>query len=457
MSQRPLILPWLVEQIDSRQYPGVCWTNQERTEFCIPWKHGLRQDSSEHDTLIFKAWAVASGSFREGVDRADPSVWKRNFRCALKAKRVEVVADHSNDSANPHKVYRLPGVQQRGPGSQDSAELGSDSQSQEVSPAGIQEHFSPDEQLAGLGFSHDQLPEAGAHFFYPQGVMSPPLNQSTLEECLEELNICGPQPDVARPVCSPFETPQAEQPAVCVGVGPELEQQQVEEFKAGMSRAMVDDRLATQFHVTVYFRGVKVREHEVTNPRGFRVVWTDPCAAVDPEGLELVSLPGPELLLDQGQARLTHRILEKLGAGLEVTVQGRGVRAARWGDTHAFWSLSRFDRSGQPREVPKERGEELYSMGEFIRGLIGFMEQKAESPAYSVWFCLGEKWPDPDQRPWEKKLIMLEVVLTSLQMLKMLAVQGGASSLQSESVDLQVSDNPSLLSHLYSLESMDFS
>ncbi|MBN3316053.1 IRF3 factor, partial [Atractosteus spatula] len=131
MAQRPLILPWLVEQIDSRRYPGVCWTNQERTEFCIPWKHGLRQDSSEHDTLIFKAWAVASGSFREGVDRADPSIWKRNFRCALKAKRVEVVADHSNDSANPHKVYRLPGVQQRGPGSQDSAELGSDSQSQE--------------------------------------------------------------------------------------------------------------------------------------------------------------------------------------------------------------------------------------------------------------------------------------------------------------------------------------
>nr|XP_015208825.1 PREDICTED: interferon regulatory factor 3 [Lepisosteus oculatus] len=410
MSQRPLILPWLVEQIDSTQYPGVCWTNQERTEFCIPWKHGLRQDSSEHDTLIFKAWAVASGSFREGVDRADPSVWKRNFRCALKAKRVEVVADHSNDSANPHKVYRLPGVQQRGPGSQDSAELGSDSQSQEVSPAGIQEHFSPDEQLAGMrvpGLKRISLHSTG----FSVGIYRSPIHSrlySLYSQC--HMNSVSP-----------------------------------------LSLS------ATQFHVTVYFRGVKVREHEVTNPRGFRVVWTDPCAAVDPEGLELVSLPGPELLLDQGQARLTHRILEKLGAGLEVTVQGRGVRAARWGDTHAFWSLSRFDRSGQPREVPKERGEELYSMGEFIRGLIGFMEQKAESPAYSVWFCLGEKWPDPDQRPWEKKLIMLEVVLTSLQMLKMLAVQGGASSLQSESVDLQVSDNPSLLSHLYSLESMDFS
>lgn len=51
---KPLLIPWLQAQVDSGRYPGVHWTNQERTEFCIPWKHALRQDSSNTDILIFK-------------------------------------------------------------------------------------------------------------------------------------------------------------------------------------------------------------------------------------------------------------------------------------------------------------------------------------------------------------------------------------------------------------------
>lgn len=51
---KPLLIPWLREHINSNKYPGVQWTNQERTEFSIPWKHALRQDSSDTDILIFK-------------------------------------------------------------------------------------------------------------------------------------------------------------------------------------------------------------------------------------------------------------------------------------------------------------------------------------------------------------------------------------------------------------------
>ena len=51
---KPLIIPWLRAQIDSGRYPGVQWTNQEKTEFCVPWKHALRHDSSSVDVLIFK-------------------------------------------------------------------------------------------------------------------------------------------------------------------------------------------------------------------------------------------------------------------------------------------------------------------------------------------------------------------------------------------------------------------
>uniref|UniRef100_A0A3P8WQS3 IRF tryptophan pentad repeat domain-containing protein n=1 Tax=Cynoglossus semilaevis TaxID=244447 RepID=A0A3P8WQS3_CYNSE len=58
MSQsKQLLVPWLMTQINSGKYPGVQWTNVEKKEFCIPWKHALRQDSSDTDFLIFKTAA----------------------------------------------------------------------------------------------------------------------------------------------------------------------------------------------------------------------------------------------------------------------------------------------------------------------------------------------------------------------------------------------------------------
>lgn len=131
---KPLLIPWLREQINSGKYPGVSWTNPERTQFSIPWKHALRQDSCQDDSLIFKvrliniialkkeinirvigsnrrpmsslqAWAEASGN---GPAQGDPSVWKRNFRSALRAKGFKMVSDNKNDAANPHKVFVWP-------------------------------------------------------------------------------------------------------------------------------------------------------------------------------------------------------------------------------------------------------------------------------------------------------------------------------------------------------------
>uniref|UniRef100_A0A0E9XRR1 Interferon regulatory factor-3 domain-containing protein n=2 Tax=Anguilla anguilla TaxID=7936 RepID=A0A0E9XRR1_ANGAN len=85
-------------------------------------------------------------------------------------------------------------------------------------------------------------------------------------------------------------------------------------------------------------------------------------------------------------------------------------------------------------------------MKDFIQGLMNFISSGGESPSFSLFFCIGEKWPDPEHKPWEKKLIMLEVILTSLELLKLIAVDGGASSLQS--VQLQISDKPSLMDAL---------
>lgn len=153
-------------------------------------------------------------------------------------------------------------------------------------------------------------------------------------------------------------------------------------------------------------------------------------------GLHLVSLPSPEFILDQKQAELTQRILDKLGSGLEVGVLGRVVYGLRRGEVKAFWSFSRFDHSRTPREISKLEPQPLYLFKDFIQGgqsgsqvlfylaftvvilmgciffftlgILDFVSGR-DSPPHALFVCLGEKWPDPDNRPWEKKLITVEV------------------------------------------------
>eukprot|EP00064_Thunnus_orientalis_P014520 superscaffoldBa00002534_g14566 len=408
---KPLLIPWLRAQIDSGSYHGVHWTNQERTEFCIPWKHGLRQDSSDSDILIFKAWAEASGN---GPAQGDPSVWKRNFRSALRAKGFKMLADKKNDSANPHKVYSWP----------EESASGESTVNQDI----LQEC------LEGLNIGPETEDTAGFN--------APPGQQQLENQVLIGAHVLPGQQQC--PVTFEVAVSEAglpEQPAhpMVGAVGEACGGQFVEQFIDTMNKTNDRDHFKTQFRVSVFYRGVKVSEQVVENEAGVRLVYRPELTGpiFDHEsGLSVLSLPSPGAMLDQTQAKLTQRILDKLGDGLDVGVSGHVVYGQRRGEIKAFWSFSKFDQSGQPQEISKLQPQPLYLFKDFLRGIMEFIEGKESYPC-SLFFCLGEKWPDPDNRPWEKKLITVEVVLTSLELLKNMAVVGGASSLQS--VELQMS------------------
>ncbi|XP_006883376.1 PREDICTED: interferon regulatory factor 9 [Elephantulus edwardii] len=100
---------WVVEQVESGKFPGVCWDDKDKTMFRIPWKHAGKQDFREdQDAAFFKAWAIFKGKYKEG-DPEGPAAWKTRLRCALnKSSEFKEVPERSHmDGAEPFKVYQL--------------------------------------------------------------------------------------------------------------------------------------------------------------------------------------------------------------------------------------------------------------------------------------------------------------------------------------------------------------
>uniref|UniRef100_A0A668VJ99 IRF tryptophan pentad repeat domain-containing protein n=1 Tax=Oreochromis aureus TaxID=47969 RepID=A0A668VJ99_OREAU len=101
---------WLIVQIESGEYEGLCWEDENKTMFRIPWKHAAKKDYKQtEDAALFKAWAVYKGKYREGRDKADPTMWKTRLRCALNKSTdfQEVPERNQLDITEPYKVYRI--------------------------------------------------------------------------------------------------------------------------------------------------------------------------------------------------------------------------------------------------------------------------------------------------------------------------------------------------------------
>ncbi|XP_034546619.1 interferon regulatory factor 2 [Notolabrus celidotus] len=108
--ERMRMRPWLEEQINSCQIPGLKWVNKEKRIFQIPWMHAARHGwDLEKDAPLFMRWAIHTGKFQPGTDRPDPKTWKANFRCAMNSlPDIEEVKDKSiKKGTNAFRVYKM--------------------------------------------------------------------------------------------------------------------------------------------------------------------------------------------------------------------------------------------------------------------------------------------------------------------------------------------------------------
>ncbi|XP_017576003.1 interferon regulatory factor 3 isoform X1 [Pygocentrus nattereri] len=463
---KPLFVPWLRRQVDSGQYPGVQWLNHEHTLFAIPWKHALRQDSNSDDIRIFKAWAQ-TGVCSDGRIQGDPSVWKRNFRSALRARGFKLELDNKNDAANPHKVFKWPEDGQSGESREASQECDGEIPvcdvlylaDDEMFPGGVAPSDLLEQCLVGLNIGGSEQESQRPFAVDDQFLMEPPVGgdqysaavaipavDSVIGEVFsiqETLNM-GQFSPVGGAAGMGHVSPA--EGAVALGQFSPLESafMGTEEPVLGQPMPVHDTannsgpgQFSTHYKVTVYYKGTKVLEQLVENDAGFRLVSRkDPSLMAD--ALPVLELPGIDSILDQTQASSTNDILVNLG-GLEVRKVGATVYGHRWGDSRVYWGLCKHERGAEPRPLSKNQPEPIYHFKDFRTGLIAFMENSGtRSPLYTLFFFLGQNWPDPRNKPWEKKLIMVEVVLTSLEKLKLMAVENGASSLQSDELQLSL-------------------
>ncbi|XP_021796765.1 interferon regulatory factor 9 isoform X3 [Papio anubis] len=176
---------WVVEQVESGQFPGVCWDDTAKTMFRIPWKHAGKQDFREdQDAAFFKAWAIFKGKYKEG-DTGGPAVWKTRLRCALnKSPEFEEVPKRGRmDVAEPYKVYRLlppgtfsgqPGTQ-KSPSKQQHSSVSSERKEEEgamqnctLSPSVLQESLNNEEEEASGGALHSDIGSSSSSSPEPQ-------------------------------------------------------------------------------------------------------------------------------------------------------------------------------------------------------------------------------------------------------------------------------------------------
>ncbi|XP_065148319.1 interferon regulatory factor 3-like isoform X2 [Paramisgurnus dabryanus] len=395
---KPHFGPWLIEQVKSRQYEGLYMIDNDT--FRIPWKHNGRRNLEDEDVKIFKEWAVVSGKIQEYPH--DKAKWKTNFRCALNSlKNLQIVYDHSKDQDDPHKIVRIIRTQNH-------------QVTQNVEP---------------------NVP------IIPQVYNTTDMSQDMEQDLLNQMDTIDLNPQYPEP--QPWETSQQNiQPGMSYNGSPDSGVQDLWNNTPPPVQQPQPIESPTIFslydlEITISYRKTEVFKESLNSQL---VHFHYQCEPTELKGFPL-RFPSTENLVDRVQIKYTEKILESIQRGLQLEITPNGVYGFRQDRCKVFVSTSEPSeiQNPEPRKLHQNFKEELFSFEKYIRDLRDFAENKRGSPDYTIYLCFGEKLPD--EKPLNKKLIIVKVVPLICRELHMRAQNNGASSLLNENVSLQISHN----------------
>ncbi|XP_007909076.1 interferon regulatory factor 6 [Callorhinchus milii] len=452
--RRIRLKPWLVAQVESGQYPGLHWLDEQRKHFQIPWRHATRHlPSQEDENTIFKAWAVETGKYHNGVDDPDPAKWKANLRCALnKSREFKLIYDGTKETPmQPFKIYEVCDLLPANSGDMtpDNHEYEWDEEDErqlhDMMPTmSLDEgpmvalppyplHTWPKQELVipntcmNGGVTHPALrPAELSHTNLAHtDLQHPSLIHTNLDPNTAPVgDITHSNMDLLPPHCQPTD-----------------------HFPDFMTPEMFISSLPlTDLDVKFHYRGRQLGSVTVSNPHGCRLYYGDLGPLPDqvelfgPVTLEQVRFPSTEGLPNEKQRFYTNHLLDVMDRGLILEIHGQDIYAIRLCQCKVFWSGPCLDGPARPTPIEREKKVKLFSLENFLSELILYQKGQASvAPLYEIHLCFGEEWPDG--KPREKKLIMVQVVPVVARMMS--EMFSGELSFDSGSVRLQIS-NPDL-------------
>nr|XP_033783999.1 interferon regulatory factor 7 isoform X2 [Geotrypetes seraphini] len=481
---RPLFLPWLIEQIDSNNYEGLYWVDEKHTKFHIKWKHKSRNDYNPKDSELFKAWAIEGGKYSEQCE--DPTLWKTNFRCALnsitvnKKKVITIVVDKSLDLHDPHKVFQINCPQDSAVAASSyflenhnglNSEEHNDDENLRISPDHIQTVFKSampqpvclmdqrpiEEKMQGMSLRNHlpetQLPEMLLSSNHQNGHNVCPFQRSGMS---------GPGNVSKENKYHPMETqrPLTEYGTLQNGISmPDAFYPQAPSPQfPGQTHCPVNTFLLT-LEVTVLYRGKTMMQQQVNSPC---LLSYNAESDLSFNYNSAVSFPSPESLPDQKQVQYTTKLLQNVEPGLllEVDQETHKIYATRMGKCKVFWAFSKqLENPAQDPEsnmLQREERTQIFSFNQFLMELRDYKAGRQKSPDYTLYLCFGQSFSEQRARI-ERKLILVKIVPQFCAQVHDLIQREGASSLNSESLSLQISNssNNSLYELIDSCDLMD--
>ncbi|KAK5863829.1 hypothetical protein PBY51_000827 [Eleginops maclovinus] len=358
---------WLVAQIQSGTYQGLCWEDEDQTMFRIPWKHAAKKDYKQtEDAALFKAWAVYKGKYREGRDKADPTMWKTRLRCALNKSTdfQEVPERNQLDITEPYKVYFIQ---------QDQGSVRPQEFSRTKDQVYIQAKRSPS----------------------TAGVLDKPLHfQKELFHTSNE--------DMK---------PLTDDHMYC-----ELTEKKTVNQSPAPTTFLISTHIVSDFRmqVTLLYQGHRVMKVTTRSPEGCFILQGrvplgneqiyGPCTA------QQLSFPSPSSVsLPSCLIEAMNRLLCHLERGVLLWVAPDGVFIKRFCQGRVYWSGPMAQHTNRPNKLEREKTFKLLDIPTFLNDLQGCLQGKGRTPSYEIELCFGEEYPDPDISK-TRKLILVQVV-----------------------------------------------